>query len=344
SAEAGQAETELRLTGALARFWHMRGHLDEGCEWLAGALERGAGGPVECLARALSGAAMLQAERGEWSAAQRLSQASLERYQELDDRQGMAVCLAQLARAQHRLGAGATARANGRRSLVLARECGDPWCVAQSLLHLAEIAVDRAEFDAARRLYDEGLSLALAIGDHWRAAGVLDGLAVVAVAQGRPRGGLRLAGAAELLLAALGAARSPLAQAHLDQCLASARAAVGSNIAAALQAEAKTQPPDQVARDAFGFEEAREPSSPVAVAHDAFRRLTRRERQVALVVAQGLHNRQIGHVLGVTEHTVEVHVSSVLGKLGLTSRARLTAWLVGHNLTMAEREPQAPWR
>ncbi|MGH3089655.1 MAG: response regulator transcription factor, partial [Rubrobacteraceae bacterium] len=56
--------------------------------------------------------------------------------------------------------------------------------------------------------------------------------------------------------------------------------------------------------------------------------LTRREREVASLVGRGLSNREISDELGVSERTVEGHVSKVLKKLGLRSRAGIAAWVV----------------
>jgi DNA-binding CsgD family transcriptional regulator len=49
--------------------------------------------------------------------------------------------------------------------------------------------------------------------------------------------------------------------------------------------------------------------------------LTSREHDVLEQMAIGLSNRQIAAALGISEHTVKFHVSSVLGKLGVSSRA-----------------------
>jgi DNA-binding CsgD family transcriptional regulator len=51
--------------------------------------------------------------------------------------------------------------------------------------------------------------------------------------------------------------------------------------------------------------------------------LTRREREVAVEVAAGRTNAQIAHRLHLSERTVEKHVSSLLAKLGMASRAEV---------------------
>lgn len=60
--------------------------------------------------------------------------------------------------------------------------------------------------------------------------------------------------------------------------------------------------------------------------------LTLRERDVAVLVARGLSNRQIAGELFIGERTVETHVSNILGKLGVATRAQIAAWSVASGL------------
>jgi len=67
-----------------------------------------------------------------------------------------------------------------------------------------------------------------------------------------------------------------------------------------------------VAHDAPGEKRARgRPSGSV---------LTEREEQVAHLIRRGARNREVAIALQISEHTVERHVSSILGRLGLRSR------------------------
>jgi DNA-binding NarL/FixJ family response regulator len=57
-------------------------------------------------------------------------------------------------------------------------------------------------------------------------------------------------------------------------------------------------------------------------------RLSEREWEVANLVARGQSNRQIAGELVVSERTVDTHVSHILRKLSLVSRAQIAAWAV----------------
>jgi DNA-binding NarL/FixJ family response regulator len=54
--------------------------------------------------------------------------------------------------------------------------------------------------------------------------------------------------------------------------------------------------------------------------------LTRRETDVARLVAQGLTNAQIGAELFISAGTAKTHVANIQAKLGLTNRVGMAAW------------------
>jgi len=67
--------------------------------------------------------------------------------------------------------------------------------------------------------------------------------------------------------------------------------------------------------------------------------LTDREREVLVLVAQGLSNRQIADALVISERTARSHVSSILIKLGLASRTQAALLAIREGIAPA---PPAP--
>jgi two-component system, NarL family, nitrate/nitrite response regulator NarL len=59
--------------------------------------------------------------------------------------------------------------------------------------------------------------------------------------------------------------------------------------------------------------------------------LSRREREIALLVARGLSNKAIAHELRLSYGTVKIHVHKILRKLGAKSRYSLIARSTSRN-------------
>lgn len=58
--------------------------------------------------------------------------------------------------------------------------------------------------------------------------------------------------------------------------------------------------------------------------------LTRREREVLGLVAEGLSNKEIAQMLHITVRTTDFHVSNILRKLGVISRVEAAVWAKDH--------------
>lgn len=72
-------------------------------------------------------------------------------------------------------------------------------------------------------------------------------------------------------------------------------------------------------------------------------KLTKREHEVALLVAQGLTNREIAATLFIAERTAESHVEQIRGKLGLHSRVQVAAWVAADGVdTKHDEASSAP--
>ena len=61
--------------------------------------------------------------------------------------------------------------------------------------------------------------------------------------------------------------------------------------------------------------------------------LTRREREVAELVGQGLTNREIAARLFISERTAQNHVHHILTKLGLSNRSQIAVWASGRRMS-----------
>ncbi len=89
--------------------------------------------------------------------------------------------------------------------------------------------------------------------------------------------------------------------------------------------------------DVFNIERPR-PRSQASVPDDAGTRpsaLSLREREVALLIARGLTNRQIAEALVISERTAEGHVDHIRDKLGARNRAEVAVWVVQNALAQA---------
>lgn len=65
-------------------------------------------------------------------------------------------------------------------------------------------------------------------------------------------------------------------------------------------------------------------------AGEKWEKLTEREREILLLIAQGRSNKTIAKNLGITLKTVAFHVSTILNRLNVESRSEAVAWLHKH--------------
>ena len=79
-------------------------------------------------------------------------------------------------------------------------------------------------------------------------------------------------------------------------------------------------------------------------AGDSEGELTSREREVAALLAEGLSNAEVARRLYISPKTAAVHVSNILMKLGMSSRAEVAAWAVRSGLVGPTANEVAPGR
>jgi predicted ATPase/class 3 adenylate cyclase len=202
--DAGDRATVLRLAAALWPFWQRRGHLSEGRQWLAEALDPAAAvapavrvnglvgaarlamdqaaydeaaerctgavalarehGDPRMLAAALNTEGLLARAQDRYADSAHAHQAALEQARMAADRAGEAAALLGLAHAAIFTGDAPRASALGEQSLTAARDSGDRHILAEVLCHLAWAASNIGAYQQAAELGTEALGLFTALG------------------------------------------------------------------------------------------------------------------------------------------------------------------------------------
>ncbi len=308
------------------------------------------------LAHALNLLALVQHALSANEEAETLYERSLAIRREIGDGWGIAQTLNNLATLAEVRGDLVRAQACYRESLAKARASGDRRLIGLILVGLASVTTRQGDCQAAGKLYVESLETAQEMGDKWLAPQSLDGLAkvIARLAGEAPRGlpqmqrAVRLWGAADALREAAGTALWPGDRSEYDELLAAARSMLGKTAFDTYWAQGRALTIDEAAADAYreaaascdpGSEQEPKPNQGLALRLSArqqrknqFDGLTAREREVAVLVAQGKSNRAIAEALVLTERTVTTHVSNILGKLQFSSRTQIAAWAIEKGL------------
>jgi predicted ATPase/class 3 adenylate cyclase len=175
------AESGLRLCGALARFWWVRGYLSEGRVWTAEALSQASTEErTQWRAKALNGAGLLAYSQGDFPSARSLYEQSLSIRQEIGDRWGIASSLNNLGGVAQHQGDYASAQAFYEESLAMKREIGDQWGIAASLNNLGLVAYSQGDYALAQAFHEQSLAIFREVGDRGRIALALGNLGDVA--------------------------------------------------------------------------------------------------------------------------------------------------------------------
>lgn len=218
-----------------------------------------------------------------------------------------------------------------RASLSRFREMDHGWAIGCSAWALATVELRRDRVDAAATLLAEALERYATIDDDRGLAQCLEGAAVVATARGDHENAARLLGASAALRERLAAPLPDEDRDEHDSVTARVRAELGPDTADRAVCAGRRMPP--AAALSVAHRTLVSPPPPSAESPSSMPGpLTEREHQVALLVAHGRTNRQIGRELGIAEKTTEVHVHHIIGKLGARSRAEVAAWVArgGH--------------
>ena len=234
--------------------------------------------------------------------------------------------LAGLACAQQRW---AEATALFTEALPVARAAGRQHYAAAFLIQMGEVALWQGEAQRAAVLLGEALASVRetnwATGwRRWDAIEALDLLAVACAQRSQQERGARLLGASAQLRKTLRLPYVAAEQPRREGLVAPIRAALSAEPWEAAFAAGQRLTLEET------FAEALVDASALAADQGASpagaERLTRRELEVLRLLAQGWSDAQIAERLVISARTVNHHVASLYGKLGVTSRAAATRY------------------
>ncbi|QTJ68624.1 protein kinase [Rhodococcus sp. ZPP] len=178
----------------------------------------------------------------------------------------------------------------------------------------------------AVRLLGQALQLNRKLNDRLNVSVCLQALAWIAAEERNAKRAAVLLGAAENLSQSVGSPTVflPGLLGYQDECERTTRRAMGEQAFAVARREG----------GALGFGAAvgyalgeQIPSTPSSSAGSAVTP-TKREREVAELIAEGLTNKEIAARLTILPRTAQGHVEHLLTKLGFSSRAQIAAWVV----------------
>ncbi len=222
----------------------------------------------------------------------------------------------------------AEAQGDYENSAALLREIDAQHDLASILCNLGYACLHLGDVERAKALFSESMAIHSAQENKTGMTECLTGFAATAVMGGLPAVGAHLLAAAAVISghASVWLATRMETEHYLD--LARSRLTDGE-----FQAE-------QAAGRAMSLEQAinyaqnllLKPKTPPALEKTPDR-LTEREREVAALIGQGKSNSEIATELVLSKRTVETHVSHILSKLGLSSRAQVIRWAIDHGLS-----------
>ena len=366
----GDGETALRLCASMLPFCQFRFHAAVGRDFVRRALALGADVSARVMRKALFCAGTLAYMEDEFPAAEAFFADALARYQEADDPEmigrvelalgrlawdeddlntarrwfdsakprfasrgdevGLAHTLHYEGLVAFKDGDYPRAEASLRDALTMWQALGFSWELAQCIPgHLADVARAEGHLTDAMLLYQECLRF------NWDRQYLEDvswslaGLALITATEGQVEQAARLMALADRFEELLGALLTPHIRRIHDLAVGTLMERVGAERLAQIHASVRSA--DLAAEISAALALTRDEASTNAPTFSDLG-LTQREREVLRMMASGKSNQDIADVLFVSLGTVKVHVTHILAKLGVKSRAAATDFAHRHDL------------
>ncbi|MDQ4128574.1 MAG: tetratricopeptide repeat protein [Actinomycetota bacterium] len=280
------------------------------------------------IARSLTVLAVAMSDR-DLERARRLSEEALVINRKLGYLSGVARTLINLGFLELALGDFERAAVLIEESLAMSRRVQNRYVMKAGLFSLGLIKSLGGDPEQGRGLMVESLSFNAEMRIYRDVSEDLEGLAVAAGALGQRERAARLWGAATAFREANEDPWLRMERMVYEPLLAAARSQTDDAVWEACFSEGMAMDVEEAVE--YGLSEE-EPTAPTAPAEQRSiseqpAPLTRREREVAALVAMGLTNRRISSQLFISERTVDNHVANILKKLNLDSREQVAGSL-----------------
>jgi non-specific serine/threonine protein kinase len=218
------------------------------------------------------------------------------------------------------------ALASGDGAIAMSEGLGESWVRSYlyNVLALANLGLGRTR--AAAILARRGLTLRNDLGDVHGMALIVGALASIAIAERAPERAATLLGGAESIWRAVMGTLGRPARAEVERVQIAAQAALGAARFEAAFAAGLNLPRSALLDFALG-DAARPGRTRERRPQAAAGPLSRRELEIARLVADGATNGETAGRLFISERTVESHMASIFNKLGVDSRVQVARWI-----------------
>jgi non-specific serine/threonine protein kinase len=213
----------------------------------------------------------------------------------------------------------------GEQALAMSQRLGELWVRGFALNYLGQaiwLAGDRPRGEALAR---EAAACKHTLDDRNGLAIVLETLAWMAAEAGQNERAAHLLGAAERVRHETAQTLIELFRTQHERAESIAVRRLGLKSFEAAFARGRAMTISEGA--AFAVEGKQPPKAPSGAKAERHLALTRRELEIARLVAGDLTNKQIAARLFLSQRTVETHITNILNKLGLASRTQLSRWM-----------------
>lgn len=251
---------------------------------------------------------------------------------------GLALALIRLSLACSFLGDSVRAIEMGELGIAVCEAHGEGWHKAYAMMALGVEVWRQGDARRATAMEQESLRFNRSLDDPLGTSVNLEVLAWIAATEGQFPRAARLLGIVESAWKAIGARLSGYG--HLvhyhDECVAQTREALGTKAYLTAFGRGASLSPDEGL--AFALRE-RTAQTPPGRTGGGASPLTRRENEIARLIAQGMSNKEIAAALVIAQRTVEGHIEHIMNKLGYRSRAQIAVWVGDRDRASDEEGP-----